>query len=75
MIARHAGLTPANLLYEALQRLRWRERGMTLAELGARAVEPEQAELPVEALISLIDREFYQRSQAHYERYYRIPAE
>ncbi len=68
-------LAPANLLYEALQRLRWRERGMSLAELGARLVSQEHAALPLEALLTLIDREFYQRSLAHYERYYRIPAE
>lgn len=74
-LAGQAALTPANLLYEALQRLRWRERGTSLAELGARVLAPDQAELPVEALITLIDREFYQRSLAHYERYYRIPAE
>tara|TARA_Y100001933_G_scaffold236903_1_gene259284 strand:+ start:266 stop:718 length:453 start_codon:yes stop_codon:yes gene_type:complete len=72
-----AETTPAaaNLLYEALQRLRWRDGEVVLSDLGARVRDPAQAELPVEALITLIDREFYQRSLAHYERYYRIPAE
>ncbi|MFW6092507.1 MAG: DUF1289 domain-containing protein [Pseudomonadota bacterium] len=65
-----------NLAYEVLQRLQWRGPVCALEQLGMAPVgrdadtEPEPA-----ALIIAIDREFYQRSLAQYERNYRIPPE
>lgn len=66
-----------NLLYELLQRLQWRDRQLPLAELGARPCAPveEPAEPSAEQWLVSIDREFYQRSLAQYERNYRIPAQ
>jgi hypothetical protein len=68
-------LDPANLIYEVLQRLQWREQVGSLAALGVRlrgagaaGPEPDAA-----ALLSRIDGEHYRRSLAHYERSYRIP--
>lgn len=80
--ARQLGLTNgdaldgANLLYELLQRLQWRERGLTLAQLGTRVPEPgPDASEEAGELVARIDQEFYRRSVAQYERNYRIPAE
>lgn len=72
----HPDLDPANLLYEVLQRLRWREQRPGPAALGVQvhgAAAP--LTLDVESLLVRIDREFYQRSLADYERNYRIPAQ
>lgn len=66
-------LDALNLLYEALQRLQWRESATSLNALGARLLdravvaEPQPAEI-----LARIDREFYQRSLAQYERNFRI---
>jgi len=68
-------LAPENLLYELLQRLPWREQDWTLEQLGARTVATDAAGLMPEELLAAIDREFYRRSLAQYERNYRIPAE
>jgi len=68
-------LAPENLLYELLQRLQWREQGPTLEQLGVRKVVGGAAGLSPEELLAAIDREFYRRSMAQYERNYRIPAE
>lgn len=68
-----AELDAANLIYELLQRLQWRDADITLDALGARPLDVAAA-TPGE-LLALIDREFYQRSLAQYERNYRIPAE
>lgn len=62
---------PANLLYEVLRRLAGRDQMVPLAALGASPVTAASAE-PT-ALLADIDREFYRRSLAHYERNYRIP--
>jgi len=69
-------LDAANLLYELLQRLQWRERRLTLAQLGVR-VPDDAADTSAAAgeLLARIDQEFYRRSVAQYERNYRIPAE
>lgn len=64
---------PANLLYEVLRRLAGRDQMVPLAALGASPVAASRAE-PA-ALLAAIDREFYRRSLAHYERNYRIPAQ
>lgn len=66
-------LDPANLLYELLQRLQWQGPEASLSTLGVTLVA--DAETHPEALIALIDREYYQRSVAQYERNYRIPAQ
>ncbi len=69
-------LDAPNLAYELLQRLQWREQTRPLWELGLdlaggiAAPDPGPAEL-----LAAIEREFYRRSLAHYERNYRIPAE
>lgn len=79
--ARRFGLTgddeldAANVAYELLRRLQWREQDLTLSDLGARAIAAEAASVRLEELLTLVDREFYHRSIAHYERNYRIPAE
>lgn len=68
----------ANLLYETLQRARWREPPPTLAALGVRVREHGGARIAggsPDTLLARIDREFYQRSLADYERSYRIPAQ
>lgn len=70
-----ADLAPENLLYELLQRLQWREQGLTLEQLGVRLLAAEAAEPAPEELLAAIDREYYRRSMAQYERNYRIPAE
>jgi uncharacterized protein len=70
-----ASLNAENLVYEMLQRLQWRERRESLAELGVRmrdgvaAADPQPGEL-----LARIDQEFWHRSVADYERSYRIPA-
>ncbi|MFU8814811.1 MAG: DUF1289 domain-containing protein [Pseudomonadales bacterium] len=65
-----------NLLYEALQRLQWRERGVTLAELGVRLLaanqDPAAGDAEPGELLARIDQEFYRRSLAQYERNFRI---
>jgi predicted Fe-S protein YdhL (DUF1289 family) len=68
-------LAPENLLYELLQRLQWREQGLTLEQLGVRLLAADAAEPLPEELLAAIDREYYRRSMAQYERNYRIPAE
>lgn len=65
----------SNLLYEVLQRLQWRDGGPGLDELGVTLVSDEAAGLGPEELLTLVDREFYRRSVAQYERNYRIPAQ
>lgn len=80
---RRAGLAPGealeieNVLYELLQRLQWRDTEVTLETLGIRLAAGAESHLqPVpESVLALIDREFYLRSLAQYERNYRIPAE
>lgn len=69
-------LDAPNLAYELLQRLQWREQADPLAELGLGLAEDAHpaGRGPAE-LLAAIDREFYTRSLAHYERNYRIPAE
>lgn len=70
-------LEPENVLYELLQRLQWREPQVPLDALGvtvAAGAEVHLEPLP-ETLLALIDREFYARSLADYERSYRIPAQ
>lgn len=69
------GLAPENLLYELLQRLQWREQGMSLEQLGVRVLAADAAAHAPEELLAAIDREYYRRSMAQYERNYRIPAE
>lgn len=71
-LAHDEALDAANVAYELLQRVPWREPTLTLDELGilARSGTPR-----AEDLVALVDREFYTRSLAHYERNYRIPAE
>lgn len=75
-LANGDSLDAANLLYALLQRLQWRERGLTLAQLGVR-VPDDSADTSEAAgeLLARIDQEFYRRSLAQYERNYRIPAE
>jgi uncharacterized protein len=70
------GYAPENLLYETLQRLQWREPPVALDDLGVAVAEGAGVHLePVpESLLAVIDREFYLRSVALYERSYRIPA-
>jgi hypothetical protein len=65
-----------NLLYELLQRLQWREPNAPIDSLGVALAPGAETHLePVpESLLALIDREFYLRSVAQYERNYRIPA-
>lgn len=66
-------LDAENLLYELLQRLRWQEPEAAMDTLGVTLVEDTE---PVpESVIVLIDREYYRRSVAQYERNYRIPAQ
>lgn len=80
--ARTAGLGSAealsaeNLLYELLQRLCWREPAVPLEALGVELVANagESVELLPEAVLAAIDKEYYVRSLAQYERNYRIPA-
>ncbi len=70
-----------NVLYDVLQRLQWRDDQPSLESLGAviAAGAADSADSPVEpvptVLLTVIDREFYRRSLAQYERNYRIPAE
>lgn len=71
----------ANLAYEVLQRVRWREEGRSFSELGLALVRVEgetptagDGPEPAEVLMR-IDQEFYQRSKAWYERNFRIPAQ
>ncbi len=70
-----------HLLYELLQRLQWRDTHPPLTELGVTvaAGAADSTGAPVEpvpeALLAAIDREFYRRSLAQYERNYRIPAQ
>jgi hypothetical protein len=66
-----------NLLYELLQRLQWREPAASLDSLGASLTADADLPLPPvpESLLAVIDREFYRRSVAQYERNYRISAE
>jgi uncharacterized protein len=73
-MADHHEFDAANVAYEALRRLQWRERGLSMTELGVRVAEPGETDDPAQ-LLARIDREFYQRSMAHYEHSYRIPAE
>jgi uncharacterized protein len=68
-------LDPLNLVYEALQRLQWRDVSTGLEALGARLLGGETAEPGVAEILARIDREFYQRSLAHYERNFRISAQ
>lgn len=73
-MADHHEADAANVAYEVLRRLQWRERGMSMAELGLEVEASVDGDDPAQVL-ARIDREFYQRSLAHYERSYRIPAE
>lgn len=68
---------PENLLYDTLQRLQWRAPPVSLDSLGVAVAAGAGLHLePVpESLLAVIDREFYLRSVAQYERSYRIPAE
>jgi predicted Fe-S protein YdhL (DUF1289 family) len=66
-------LDAANLVYEVLQRMQWRETAWHLDALGLR-LRTDGVDGPAE-LLAQIDREFYHRSLAQYERNYRIPAE
>lgn len=72
-------LDPENLLYELLQRLQWREQRPSLEGLGVALAEVAgpgaSADPAPDDLLARIDREFYRRSMAQYERNYRIPAE
>lgn len=73
-------LEPSNVIYEVLSRLQWRDGTWRLEDFGvcllARdATEAPAGELDAGALLTAIDREFYRRSAAQYERNYRIPAQ
>lgn len=79
-------IDPENLFYELLQRLRWRPADVSLDTMGvviareavareAVAREGLPAEPLPESLLAAIDREYYERSLAQYERNYRIPAQ
>ncbi|HEX7037256.1 MAG TPA: DUF1289 domain-containing protein [Pseudomonadales bacterium] len=80
--AERAGLRPddslaaENVLYELLQRVRWREPAVTLEALGVELAPGARLHLEAlpETVLAAIDQEFYVRSLAHYERNYRIPA-
>lgn len=66
-----------NLAYDVLHRLDGGHlEADWMAELGLALREGTEAPTDPwpDALISFIDREFYQRSLAHYERSYRVPA-
>jgi uncharacterized protein len=63
-----------NLVYEALQRLQWREPTTALDALGVRLRDTDGEEPDAAEILTRIDREFYQRSLAHYERNFRISA-
>ncbi|MEQ8860197.1 MAG: DUF1289 domain-containing protein [Pseudomonadales bacterium] len=67
-------LAPANVAYELLQRLQWRDTPLGLDDMGVRLVAGAAGACPEELLV-LVDREFYARSLAQYERNYRIPPE
>jgi uncharacterized protein len=73
-MADHHDLDAANVGYEVLRRLQWRERRLSMTELGLQVGECGDGDDPAQVL-ARIDREFYQRSLAHYERNYRIPAQ
>ena len=65
-----------NLAYEVLQRLQRRPADLAEVGLGLHAHQKQglDAENVPRALLERIDREFYQRSVAHYERSFRTPA-
>lgn len=73
-MADHHESDVANVIYEVLRRLQWREHELSMTELGVRAAQAGEGDDPAQ-LLARIDREFYQRSLAHYERSYRISAQ
>lgn len=68
---------PGNLAYDVLHRLDGDHLETDwMAELGLALREGTEVlpDVTPGALITIVDREFYQRSLAHYERSFRVPA-
>lgn len=63
-------LSPGNLAYEVLRRSR---SGASLEDLGLRAAPAAPA--LTAPLYQRIEQELFERSQAHYERYFHVPVQ
>ncbi len=68
---------PFNLAYEVLRRLQRHALDLAAVGLGIRtsAAADSDLEPTASALLRRIDREYYQRSMAYYERSFRTPAQ
>ena len=68
-------MSDASLAYEVLRRLAMRRLPLPWGTGQAGGQQDAQEPRTARALLSSIDREFHSRSQATYERNYKVPAE
>ncbi len=70
-----AGLSDASLAYEVLRRLAMRRMPLPWGESEDEENDATKGPSSAREVLSVINREFHDRSLATYERSYRIPAE